>query len=648
MVGRSARAELLTGLNALTQVGVAGNLPDGELLDRFLAGGGKGAEGAFEALVARHGPMVLDVCSNVLRDPHDAQDAFQAAFLVLASRAGSIRRREAVGGWLLGVARRVALQSRTDLARRRAYEGRAAEMRAELQPDRAESWPELHEEIGRLPERFREPVVLCYLEGLSTDAAAARLGCPKGTVLSRLSRARERLHGRLIRRGLAPSTGLLFVGTTPEAIPAGMLSATVRASLCFTKQPAIAAGLSSAAAVSLARGVIYAMMISKLKMLGAAVLICSLAIGGLRAIGMHIDGARAARGNQNTDASERDQETGDPSSVSHVDRLDFGELHVDAIAEAEFGLEFKGIVDPGVSLKIEVPGFANVKNVRLFKRAGDQQGDVGCIVGLALNTKLAGRRTGDIIARLGDQEASVPVVASVVAPEAGQTRVLVISCGFFSSSHRADDNRPWFDLVREAKLDVSYMESLSVPHQSGPPVGGDRLPLPHELAQFEVILLADGGSVFLDSGTSRMIVQLADSGKRVILMASPGITETILQANRILDPLGMQMVDQEIEGPEPGHFRIESANLEADRLMVGVTKLTTFRPARIKISDPKKAKMLAYFPGSRDGFVAVSRHGKGEVVAIGLVNLERWISETGQGVDNARLLKNLLTMKVGQ
>ena len=181
---------------------MAGNLSDAQLLDGFLARSGEAAEAAFEALVARHGPMVLDVCSNVLRDSHDAQDAFQATFLVLASRAGSIRRRDALAGWLLGVARRVALRSRTDLARRRAYEGRAAEMKTDLQQDRAESWPELHEEIGRLPERYREPVVLCYLEGLSTDAAALRLGCPEGTVLSRLSRARERLQGRLTRRGL--------------------------------------------------------------------------------------------------------------------------------------------------------------------------------------------------------------------------------------------------------------------------------------------------------------------------------------------------------------------------------------------------------------------------------------------------------------
>ena len=289
MLGRSVRAELLTGLNALTHVGVAGNLSDAQLLDRFLARGGEAAEAAFEALVARHGPMVFNVCSSVLRNPHDAQDAFQATFLVLASRAGSIRRRDALGGWLLGVARRVAVRSRTALARRRTYEERAAEMKADLPQHRAESWPELHEEIGRLPERYREPVVLCYLEGLSTDAAALRLGCPRGTVLSRLSRARERLQGGLTRRGLAPPFGSLFVGIAPEPVPPGLLTTTVRASLNFAQQPAAAVGLASTTAVALARGVIYAMMISKLKVLGAAVLVCALALGGLQALGVRFE-----------------------------------------------------------------------------------------------------------------------------------------------------------------------------------------------------------------------------------------------------------------------------------------------------------------------------------------------------------------------
>ena len=138
MVGRSLGADVLRDLVTLTHVGVVGNLSDAQLLDRFLLLHGEAAEAAFEALVTRHGPMVLDVCGNILRNPHDAQDAFQATFLVLASRAGSIRRRDALASWLLGVARRVALRSRADVARRRLYERRAAETKA----DREENPPE--------------------------------------------------------------------------------------------------------------------------------------------------------------------------------------------------------------------------------------------------------------------------------------------------------------------------------------------------------------------------------------------------------------------------------------------------------------------------------------------------------------------------
>src|SRR5262249_43024760 len=158
MVRRTAGAELLGGVRILARLGAAGTLSDDQLLTRFLARSGEATEAAFEALVARHGPMVFDVCGHILRDPHDAQDAFQATFLVLASRAGSIRRRDDLAGWLLGVARRVAVRSRVNQARRRAYEGRAAVLRAHRAGDGCEPWPELHEEIDRLPERYREPV----------------------------------------------------------------------------------------------------------------------------------------------------------------------------------------------------------------------------------------------------------------------------------------------------------------------------------------------------------------------------------------------------------------------------------------------------------------------------------------------------------
>ncbi len=294
MAGRPADADLLGGLVAVAHLGVIANLSDAQLLDHFLGRKGEVGESAFEALVARHGAMVFDVCRNVLRDPHDAQDAFQATFLVLAARAGSIRQRETIAGWLLGVARRVALRSRGDLARQRAREARAAEIRADRPADRPESWQELHEEIGRLPGQFREPVVLCYLEGLSADAAAVRLGCPRGTVLSRLSRARERLRGRLTRRGLAPGFGLLEAGRLPASLPQGLVSTTVRASLSFADHATVAAGLATGPAVALARGVIHAMTIYRLKVLFAAVMIGALLPG--RALGLRRAPATATGG----------------------------------------------------------------------------------------------------------------------------------------------------------------------------------------------------------------------------------------------------------------------------------------------------------------------------------------------------------------
>jgi RNA polymerase sigma factor (sigma-70 family) len=284
MGGRFACADLLSGLNTLAHIGVTGNLSDGQLLDRFLARSGETAGEAFEALVARHGPMVLDVCENILRDPHNTRDAFQATFLVLASKATSIRRRDALAGWLFGVARRVALRSRADRARRRVYEGSAAEAKADRSAASTESWSELHEEIASLPERYREPVVLCYLEGLSTQAAASRLGCPHGTILSRLSRARQRLRAGLIRRGLAP-TGLLTAGIAPgelpAAIPLQLLIATVRESLRFTGQPTATAGLVSTTAADLAKRVLHIMMLSKLQIAGAGTLAFFLVLSGI-------------------------------------------------------------------------------------------------------------------------------------------------------------------------------------------------------------------------------------------------------------------------------------------------------------------------------------------------------------------------------
>ena len=170
----------------------AGGVADAELLARFAA---TGDEAAFELLVRRHQRLVFDVCRRVSRDHHDAEDAFQATFLALARKAGGIGKREAVAGWLFRVAYRAALAASAGRARRAARERPVAAAEAAATPadpaaapERREAWAAVDEEVSRLPERFRAAVVLCYLEGKTVDEAARLLGCPRGTVASRLAR----------------------------------------------------------------------------------------------------------------------------------------------------------------------------------------------------------------------------------------------------------------------------------------------------------------------------------------------------------------------------------------------------------------------------------------------------------------------------
>src|SRR5262249_42672737 len=207
---------------------------EGEVREGFRGRGGAEAEQAFAVLVERHGPMVLRVCRAVLRAPHDAQDAFQATFLVLVRKAGSIRKRDSVASWLHGVACRVASCARLAALRRRRHEREAAG-RAEAAAAGA-GWddlgPALHEELRRLPEKFLAPIVLCPRGGRTHEQAAQRLNWPVGTVRSRLARGRERLRERLLRRGLVPAVGALAAVASSEAagaaVPAALVEATVR------------------------------------------------------------------------------------------------------------------------------------------------------------------------------------------------------------------------------------------------------------------------------------------------------------------------------------------------------------------------------------------------------------------------------------
>jgi RNA polymerase sigma factor (sigma-70 family) len=241
-------------------------VPDGQLLKQFAD---RNDETAFAALVKRHGRLVLSVCQRVLRNDHDAEDAFQATFLVLARKSRSIAKQYSVGSWLHGVAFRVAARARNEIARRREAERKVEPMPA---PDLLQEVAYrdlrilLDEEVQRLPSRCREPFVLCYMEGVTNKEAALLLACPHGTILSRLARARELLRKRLVRRGLTLSAGLIATVLSQEsvraAVPVALARATVRAGTMLSAQ---ALGSISTKALYMAEGVLRAMLWSKIK-----------------------------------------------------------------------------------------------------------------------------------------------------------------------------------------------------------------------------------------------------------------------------------------------------------------------------------------------------------------------------------------------
>lgn len=251
---------------------------DKELLRRFLD---QQDEAAFETLVRRHGPLVLDVCRGVLFNEADVDDAFQATFLILAQKAGSIRKPESLASWLHGVAYRMACKARTEFARRKKHEASVPGERA-AQADNL-AWNELrqvvHEELNALSERHRAPLVLCYLEGKTQDEAAGLLGIAKSTLKERLERGRALLRVRLVRRGLG-ATALLLVSAWPTVTQARVATAlvlsTVKAATTVAAGGAVASAVSAQVA-ALVRGGLNAMTFAKLKVaiaffVGASVL----------------------------------------------------------------------------------------------------------------------------------------------------------------------------------------------------------------------------------------------------------------------------------------------------------------------------------------------------------------------------------------
>jgi polysaccharide export outer membrane protein len=318
-------------IQTLFDSGTVTGLSDRQLLERFVNGRDAAAEAAFEVLVERHGPMVLRVCRNVLGDATDAQDAFQATFLVLVKRSGSIRRLESLGSWLYGVACRVAARAKVEAARRRAVERRGAlriVQAVESSPDgehaRAEFGPVVQEEVERLPEKYRAVVALCYWQGLTQEQAATQLGCPLGTVRSRLARARDKLHTRLTRRGLAPLAGVVAaaLGTrSAEAgrlglVPSTLMNSTVKTSAQIAAGRAMKDVVSTSVA-GLARNVLRSMVIMKFKMAAAALVLVALGLYGASLAAPQAGSAKSWPGSrQSLSSDEKPKSKEQPAIVS--------------------------------------------------------------------------------------------------------------------------------------------------------------------------------------------------------------------------------------------------------------------------------------------------------------------------------------------
>jgi len=276
-MGNAQLENVLRHLREMVNAEESVDASDGELLQSFSA---RQEESAFVALLKRHGSMVYRVCRRVGNSEHDAEDAFQATFLLLARKAGSIRKQESVASWLHGVAYRLALEAKVHGSRRRSCEKRAVEMR-KTSADSAiagrELQMELDDALGQVPEKYRAPLLLCYLEGKTHEQAARQLGCPLGTLRSRIARGRSRLRDVLERRGLsfsatALATALLASDASAAVVSNNILHATAQAALIYAGSGIVPTFVSTRTAALLEKG-LRAMFLAKLKVATAVLFV---------------------------------------------------------------------------------------------------------------------------------------------------------------------------------------------------------------------------------------------------------------------------------------------------------------------------------------------------------------------------------------
>jgi RNA polymerase sigma factor (sigma-70 family) len=278
------KSKILPQLRKMVSGGDEVGASDAQLLARFID---LRDEVAFTTLVRRHGPLVLGVCRRVLRSEHDAEDAFQASFLVLVRKAASLRSRELLANWLFGVAYKTALKARALAARRRARETQVTDMPEPEDHSQEHLWQELQplldQELSRLPDKYRIPVLLCELQGKTRKEAARQLGLAEGTLSSRLARARTMLAKRLARHGLAVSSAalgpVLAQNGASASVPVPLAASTSKAAGLLAAGQALTASAVSPNVVALTEGVVKTMFLTRLQTI-TVVLVLLAAVGG--------------------------------------------------------------------------------------------------------------------------------------------------------------------------------------------------------------------------------------------------------------------------------------------------------------------------------------------------------------------------------
>jgi RNA polymerase sigma factor (sigma-70 family) len=496
----------------------ARSMSDGDLLDCFVTGGD---EAAFEALVRRHGPMVLGVCRRVLHDPHEADDAFQATFVVLLRKCGSLAQPELLGNWLYGVAFRTAREVRNRAARRRARELQAVPVEEATPPSEWDDLrPVLDEELNRLPAKYRIPVVLCDLQSKSRKEVARQIGCPEGTLSSRLARAHDLLRRRLLRRGLALSGGWLAVGLSSgvatAALPPSLVLNTVKAALAVSVADAVGVGVLSAPVAALVEGVMQAMFLSKVKITAAVLLTIGMVSVSVGVLTHQALADRPAAGAAAADDKKPEREAGrekpaGPSVQGILKTVDLDKSSVTVTVRHEDGK----LADHTIA----VPKDAKVVLAKGPGELGDLKPQMRVAVQLTADEKSVVAikvLAGDEPARAGREEDRPNLAGQVKSVDAAKNTITI--------TIRRDGQEP-----QDQTLNVAANATVSVPSKEGAKLGD-------VVAGMRVALIVDAAkqlvtSVRADAGpraeprrqpTLPAVFQSADAAKNTINVTIKG------------------------------------------------------------------------------------------------------------------------------